>query len=698
MTQENQVNNTEPEKKVEQEISEAVSSQETVSEETAQETAVEETPEPGPAEETAGEAAVEEPGGTRVDDPSAGETPDATAIAEDVAAKEATEPAEGSPQLQVEQKGENVDLDAEKVEAEKPAVVETGKGDKKEASRKDSQEKDGDEEESFEDLLAKYDSFREYRPGEIVEGTVVSITEKDVLVDIGARVEAMFPTTEMGPSEAGEAVTLKDGDKINVMIVRFSPVSNSIPVSFERARVSKVWDEIEAHVTDEKTIKGKVVEKVKGGFIVDIGVRAFLPTSLATMKPQKDYSNLIGEVYEFNIVKLQRRRGNVILSRKDLLVKEYDDNRKTLLDVLKEGAVVSGSVKSLTDYGAFIDLGGMDGLLHVTDMSWGRVGHPRDVLKVGDEVQAKVLRLDMEKEKVSLSMKHMLPDPWLSAVETYQPGTLVKGKVLNVATYGAFVELVPGVEGLIHVSELSWTKVVRNASQMLKKGDEVEAVVLEVDSETRKISLSLRQTKDNPWETLGQRFPGGSRVKGKVRNITEFGAFVEIEEGIDGLVHVSDFSWGVKNANPHDFVKKGEEVEVYILSVDAENQKVSLSIKKLSPDPWVEFLNDFKEGQIVRAHVVSVTDFGVFLKLTDHVDGLIHQGDLNTDRNAKPSEMYKEGDEVQAMITRISRKDKKVYLSIRRLVVEEERKAIREYTNNQNDGGAKMGDFMKDFL
>ncbi len=637
-----------------------------------------------PTEEKAAETTKEETAETATETPEVKDESPAEAVAE-----QSTE----------EPKSTETTDTVEEEKAEEPTPVEAATDEESEAAAdEESTEKEGDEEESFEDLLAKYDSFREYRPGEIVSGTVVSITEKDVLVDIGARVEAVFSASELNATENNEEVQLKDGDKINVMIVRFSPVSNSIPVSFERARVSQVWDEIEAHVNEERTIKGKVIEKVKGGFIVDIGVRAFLPTSLATMKPQKDYSGLIGEVYDFNIVKLQRRRGNVILSRKELLQKEYDESRKALLEVLKEGAVVKGKVKSLTDYGAFIDLGGMDGLLHVTDMSWGRVAHPKDVLNVGDEIEAKVLRLDMEKEKISLSIKHMLPDPWLSAFEKYSPGTKISGKVLNIATYGAFVELEAGVEGLIHVSEMSWTKVIRNASQMLKKGDLVEAIVLDVDPENRKISLSLRQTKENPWETLGQRFPGGSRVKGKVRNITEFGAFVEIEEGIDGLVHVSDFAWGVKNANPSDYVKKGEEVEVYILSVDSENQKVSLSIKKLTPDPWVEFLNDFKEGQIVKAPVVRVTDFGVFLKLTDFVDGLIHQGDLNIERNAKPADVFKEGDDVQAMISRISRKDKKVYLSIRRMIVEEERRAIREYTNNQDGGGAKMGDFMKDLM
>ncbi|PIE90195.1 MAG: 30S ribosomal protein S1 [Acidobacteria bacterium] len=637
-----------------------------------------------PTEEKAAETTKEETAETATETPEVKDESPAEVVAE-----QSTE----------EPKSTETTDTVEEEKAEQPTPVEATTDEESEAAAdEESTEKEGDEEESFEDLLAKYDSFREYRPGEIVSGTVVSITEKDVLVDIGARVEAVFSASELNATENNEEVQLKDGDKINVMIVRFSPVSNSIPVSFERARVSQVWDEIEAHVNEERTIKGKVIEKVKGGFIVDIGVRAFLPTSLATMKPQKDYSGLIGEVYDFNIVKLQRRRGNVILSRKELLQKEYDESRKALLEVLKEGAVVKGKVKSLTDYGAFIDLGGMDGLLHVTDMSWGRVAHPKDVLNVGDEIEAKVLRLDMEKEKISLSIKHMLPDPWLSAFEKYSPGTKISGKVLNIATYGAFVELEAGVEGLIHVSEMSWTKVIRNASQMLKKGDLVEAIVLDVDPENRKISLSLRQTKENPWETLGQRFPGGSRVKGKVRNITEFGAFVEIEEGIDGLVHVSDFAWGVKNANPSDYVKKGEEVEVYILSVDSENQKVSLSIKKLTPDPWVEFLNDFKEGQIVKAPVVRVTDFGVFLKLTDFVDGLIHQGDLNIERNAKPADVFKEGDDVQAMISRISRKDKKVYLSIRRMIVEEERRAIREYTNNQDGGGAKMGDFMKDLM
>jgi small subunit ribosomal protein S1 len=615
---------------------------------------------------------------------------------EQPAATETTvnEPESETPQLEPQDQEAESASASEPSEPSAPEPQASAPASTSKAAQSDDDE-DEEKEESFAELLEKYDTFREYRPGDIATGTVVSINERDVLLDIGARVEAMFPTSELTDA-SGNTIELKEHDRVEVMIDRFNPMSNTIPVSFERARVTKVWDDIESRFNEGQTVPGKVVEKVKGGFIVDIGVRAFLPTSLATLKPQRDYSDLLGESFDVQIVKMQRRRGNVILSRKEILQKEYEQSRSALMNVLEEGAVITGKVKSLTDYGCFVDLGGMDGLLHVTDMSWGRIEKPSDLVSIGQDLEVKVLRLDLESEKISLSLKHLKPDPWLSVEENYPIGTNVPGKVLNVVNYGAFVELEPGVEGLIHTSELSWTKQVRNPNQVIKPGLDVVVHIMGIDQENRRVSLSLRRTKDNPWESLGQRFPGGSRVKGVVRNITEFGAFVEIEEGIDGLVHVSDFAWGEKNANPHNFVKKGEEIEVYILSVDAEAQKVSLSIKKLSPDPWVEFLNDYKEGQVVKAPVCSVNEYGVEVKLTDHVLGFIRRQELNIGKSDRPEESVKEGDELKAMITRIHKRDKKVFLSVRRMVHEEERRNIEAYTKNQDQAGAKLGDLLKD--
>lgn len=547
--------------------------------------------------------------------------------------------------------------------------------------------------EDFEALLEQYDQYKKYRPGDIVTGVAVSIGEQDILLDIGARVEGSIPISEL-PSLSREK-ELQEGDEITAMVCRFEKSSQYIPLSFERARVSKIWDTIEHVAEEDQLIDGIVVEKVKGGFIVDIGVRAFLPTSLATLRPQKDYQDLLGKKFQFKITKLQRRRGNIILSRKEILKDEQEQNRAHLLETLDEGAVLNGIVKNVTDYGAFIDLGGLDGLLHITDMSWGRVKHPKEMLELNQELDVKVLRIDREKEKVSLGLKQITPDPWLSAPEKYPVGTSVRGTVLNLTGFGAFLELEPGVEGLIHVSELSWTKKIRNPAQVLKKGDEVDVRVLGTDVENRRVSLSLRQVEENPWDTLAERFPVGSKVKGKVRNITDFGAFVEIEDGIDGLVHVSDFRWGERNANPTDYVEKGKEQEVVVLAVDSESKKVSLGIKQLTPDPWIEYTNKHREGDVVQGTITRITDFGVVVRLNEFVEGFIRQVALGLPRNKKISEDYSEGQDVTASITRISHRDRKVDLSIKRYFEDQERQAIREYTQGQDSGGATFGDIMK---
>lgn len=567
----------------------------------------------------------------------------------------------------------------------KPATA-TSAGAEAEASGSSS-------EKSFEELLDEYDQYRRYHAGDIVEGTVVSVSDSEVLLDIGARVEGAVPISEV-KDEKGELV-VQYGEKIKVMVCRYGKDAQYVPLSFERARVSHIWDKIESIANSDETIEGLVVEKVKGGFIVDIGVRAFLPTSLATVRPQKDYQDLIGLRAPFQITKLQRRRGNIILSRKELLKKEYDAMRSELLSTISEGAVLEGRVKNITDYGAFVDLGGLDGLLHITDMSWGRVNHPNELLEVNQELQVKVLRIDIEKEKVSLGLKQITPDPWLSAPENYPPRKIVEGKVLNLTGFGAFIELEPGVEGLVHVSELSWTKKIRNPSQALNKGDVVKVKVLDIDVENRKVSLSVRQTEENPWDYLAERFPVGSKVKGKVRNITEFGAFVEIEEGVDGLVHISDFLWGERSANPEDFVTKGEEVEVIVLAVDSENHKVSLGIKQLSADPWLDFINQHKEGSVVPGTVARVTDGGVSLKLAEHVEGFIRASETGVERGKRLSDTFAEGQEYQAMIIRISRRDRRLDLSVKRLLQHQERKAIEEFTQSQGSGGATFGDVMK---
>ena len=611
----------------------------------------------------------------------------AAVAAQPAAAAEAEAQPAAEPEAPVAAKAKPEAEASAAVAAQPAAAAEAGA--QKQSAKADGDDDDEDETKgkSFEELLEEYDQFRSYRAGDIVDGTIVSVGEQEILVDIGARVEGMIPTSELQDSDS--KVSVGDGEKVTVMVCRHNPDAQYIPLSVERARVSKVWDVIEEKAEKEEELEGTVIEKVKGGFIVDVGVRAFLPTSQATLKPQKDYSDILGKKMEFAILKIQRRRGNLILSRRDLLQVEYEAKKKELFEKLQEGAVLQGSVKNITDYGVFIDLGGLDGLLHITDMSWGRVSHPKDMVEMGTELEVKVLRFDKEKEKVSLGLKQCTPDPWLSVAEKYTPGTASTGTVLNLTSYGAFVELEPGVEGMIHVSELSWTKKIRNPAQVLSKGQEVQTRVLDLDSENRRVSLSLKQTEDNPWETLAERFPVGSKVNGKVRNITEFGAFVEIEDGIDGLVHVSDFHWGERNANPTEFVKKGEEVEVIILAVDTENRKVSLGIKQMAQDPWIEFTKKFKPHSTVSATISKVTDFGIFVKLSEHVEGLVRQSELSKDDRL---ENHKEGDEIQVLVTRISHRDRKVDLSIRRIHEHQERQAVLEYTKGSDEGGATMGD------
>ena len=639
--------------------------------------------------------------------PEAAAAPDSEPGEPEKAAKAEPESEASAPESQKAESEENV-TDAEpevaaapesEPKAERANADAAANADQENASDKnddadnDDEGEDGSEEESFEALLEQYDQFRNYRPGDLVKGTVVSISDQEVLMDIGARVEGMVPATELKDEEGNFKV--QDGETVTVMVCRYNPDSQYVPLSYERARVSRVWDHIEEVAGKERTLEGAVIEKVKGGFIVDVGVRAFLPTSQASLRPQKDLQDLLGAKMEFTILKIQRRRGNLILSRRELLQEELEHKKSDLFEKLVEGAVLQGVVKNIVDYGVFIDLGGLDGLLHITDMSWGRVTHPKDMVELGQEIEVKVLRFDQEKEKVSLGLKQCTADPWLSVHEKYPKGVSAKGKVLNLTSYGAFVEIEPGVEGMIHVSEMSWTKKVRNPAQILSKGQEVEARVLALDTENRRVSLSLKQNEDNPWDSLAVRFPVGSKVNGTVRNITDFGAFVEIEDGIDGLVHISDFSWGDRNADPNTFVKKGDEIEVVVLAVDTENHKVSLGIKQLSPDPWIEFTKKFKNDEVVKAPVSKITDFGVFLQLSDNVEGLIRNNEIQSAEKSSTAD-FTEGEEVQAIITRITHRDRKVDLSIRRLTQFHERQAIREYSKKSDTGGATMGDVMGD--
>jgi small subunit ribosomal protein S1 len=514
----------------------------------------------------------------------------------------------------------------------------------------------------YEHLLAQYeDSFRNLQEGQIIRGRVIGITPSEVIVDIGYKSEGIIAVSEF--TDFSGNVTVKEGDAVDVLLERTEDQNGYVVLSKDKAEKMKVWDEVEKSYRSGSTVRGRVIDRIKGGLAVDIGVKAFLPGSLVDVKPIKNLESLRGKDFDFKVISVDKKRGNIVLSRKAVVEVEQEAKKKETLQLLEEGRVLRGTVKNLTDYGAFVDLGGLDGLLHVTDMSWGRVNHPSDLVKVGDEIDVVVLKFDRETERVSLGTKQLTDDPWTHVPERYPTGSRVKGRITNVTDYGAFVELEEGVEGLVHVSEMSWSKKVKNPSKMVSPGDTVEAVVSDVNREARRISLSLKDTLPDPWDGVLEKYAIGSRVTGKVRNLTDFGAFVEIEEGIDGLVHVSDMSWTKRVKHPSEILKKGDDVEAIITSVDQENRRISLSIKEFQPNDWQTFRERHKAGDVVEGVVTRVADFGVFVQIESLVEGLMHVSETPIPRGAKLSDHYHEADTVRARILRIEDTEMKVGLS-----------------------------------
>ena len=463
----------------------------------------------------------------------------------------------------------------------------------------------------FERLLAE--SERSLAEGELIRGRVLQVTNDEVLVDIGYKSEGMIPRREFNHVPPDKFP--QPGMEIDAIVERREDASGYVVLSHEKARRMRAWDAVEAAFKAEQPVMGRVIERVKGGLSVDVGVRAFLPGSLADTRPLKNLDVLRGRELEFKVVNLDKKRGNIVLSRKALLEEVADARKKEAAEALADGRTLHGVVKNLTEYGAFVDLGGIDGLLHVTDMSWGRLSHPSEAVHVGQEVEVKVLKFDPESGRISLGMKQLKPDPWQDLPAHYPVGARVRGKVVSLTDYGAFVELEEGIEGLIHVSEMSWTKKVKNPSKILTVGDVVEAVIADVNPETRRLSLSLRATEPNPWELLAERYRIGDRVEGVVRNLTDFGAFVEIEDGIDGLVHVSDMSWGRRVRHPSEVLKKGDKIQAVLTHIDVDNRRISLSIKEFRPNEWEEFSREHQPGDVVDGQVAKVADFGVFVRL-----------------------------------------------------------------------------------
>ncbi len=519
----------------------------------------------------------------------------------------------------------------------------------------------GMDELSMEQLMES--SLQSLKEGEVVRGTVVAVDSDEVLVDIGYKCEGSVPVSEFTDPETHE-VEVKVNDEVEVYVERLDESEGRVRLSRDRAAKLKTWRSIEDAYKSGSPVKGQVLDRVKGGLSVDIGVRAFLPGSLVDLLPNRRLEDYLGQEVEARIISFDRRRSNVVLSRKAILEDEQGKIKEKTMGTLEEGGLVNGVVKNLTDYGVFVDLGGLDGLLHITDISWGRVGHPSEYFKVGDQVDVVVLRFDRERERVSLGYKQRFEDPWILVPEKYPVGKRVEGKVVSIVDYGAFVVLEEGVEGLIHVSEMSWTKKVKNPRSILDVGEEVEVVVSEVDPEKRRLSLSLRATEPNPWEQVAEKYSVGATIKGTVRNLTDFGAFVEIVPGVDGLVHISDMSWTRRINHPSEVVQKGDEVEAVITSVDSYNQRISLSMKELLPNEWEEYANSHGVGDVSTGKITNVTDFGVFVELAPGVEGLCHISEIDRDEGLSLAEMFAPGQAVRCRILRVDWHESRIGLSM----------------------------------
>ncbi len=561
-----------------------------------------------------------------------------------------------------------------------------------------SPEKPGLETGAEEDFAALFEqSLKSPKTGDIVSGRVVRVGRDSVTVDIGYKCEGTVPLHEFMTRE-GECL-VHEGDTVEVYLESTDTESGSVQLSRQKALQLVVWRDIEQAFEQNGVIEGTIVGKVKGGLKVDIGVAAFLPGSHADIRPARNLDRYIGQRGRFAILKFNRSRGNVVVSRRAVLERERTQLKEETLKVLEEGVILEGTVKNITDYGAFVDLGGIDGLLHVTDMSWARVGHPSEAVNVGDSVKVVVLKYDPERERVSLGMKQIMPDPWSTVGERLPTGARVRGKVQSITDYGAFVELEPGLEGLVHVSEMSWTKRVTHPSKVLEPGQEVEVQVLDIDPASRRISLGLKQTEPNPWELVRVNHPLGSRITGKVKSITDFGVFVELEEGIDGLVHVSDLHWTKKVKHPSEFFKKGDDVEAVVLGIDVDNERISLGVKQLTEDPWAAVPQRYPVGARVRGTVSSVTDFGVFVEIEEGVEGLVHVSQLSTERVDRPAALYKVGDELEAEVTQVDAREKRIGLSVKALRRSEERDEVDAYMRRENEGAKfSFADVMTDDL
>ncbi len=531
---------------------------------------------------------------------------------------------------------------------------------------------------TFSQMLEESQKGSKFQEGEVVEGQVVKIENDFVTIDIGYKSEGQVFRSEFLDNQG--TLGIEAGDHVLVYIEKIEDDDGRLILSKEKADVLRAWDEISEACEKDELVEGIVVAKVKGGLSVDIGVKAFLPGSQVDIRPTKNLDQYLGKTYKFKIIKFNKKRGNIVLSRRLLMMEERARQKEQTLSKIEEGMVTEGVIKNLTEYGAFIDLGGLDGLLHITDMSWGRIRHPSEIFKVSEKIRVKVLKYDEEKERVSLGYKQLLPDPWTTVEERYRVGLRVSGKVVSLTDYGAFIELEPGVEGLVHVSEMSWTQRVKHPSKLVNEGDSVDALVLDVDTGNRRISLGMKQIEPNPWDIIAEKYPVGARIKGVVKNTTDFGVFVGVPEGVDGLVHVSDISWDAKPVDPNTMFKKGDEVDCMVLSIDKAAEKFSLGIKQLGDDPWSAIAEKYPPGTRVKGKVTKLAEFGVFVQIEEGVEGLLHASELEGE--GKPKDRVKtveEGTEIECMITAVDLREHKLSLSVKAMNKAEERENIKNY-------------------
>ncbi len=551
--------------------------------------------------------------------------------------------------------------------------------------------------ETFEQMFKQSLQDSDFKVGDVVSGRVVEVQEDYVLVDISYKSEGLIPISEFRVVEGERNV--KVGEVVEVYIDRIENENGMVVLSKDKADMLRAWNDISRAAENQEVIEGTIIAKVKGGLSVDIGVKAFLPGSQIDLRPVRNMDVYIGKRYKFKVIKFNKKRGNIVLSRRALLEEERETLRTQTLDAMKEGSVVRGIVKNITDYGAFIDLGGMDGLLHITDMSWGRVKHPSELVNVGDEIEVKVLKFDNEKERVSLGLKQLNADPWESVMAQFPTGKKLSGKIVSLADYGAFVELAEGIEGLIHVSEMSWIKRIKHPSQLVKVGDEVNVIVLEVDTPNRRISLGMKQLEPNPWLDMKESYPPGTIIEGEVKSITDFGIFIGIEDGIDGLVHVSDFSWTKRINHPSEMFKKGDKLRAVVLGVDIENERFSLGIKQLENDPWANIEDKYKIGSQHDVKVTKTADFGVFVELESDIEGLIHISELSTKRVEKPEDVVKVGDTVRAEIITIDKDARKIGLSVKLVKLREQKVDVEDYVKKVTSSSkTSLGDIFGETL